>query len=111
MLLFFLPPIAFLLLRLVMPHPTGSVAQTARQVLGIATVAVAPVVASIVGRLLAPHYFTLPGRRLKAALAAIVAIVALIGFLVGHFNDRLLTCAEFVVAGDNPPPNCARVEK
>jgi 4-amino-4-deoxy-L-arabinose transferase-like glycosyltransferase len=106
-LLFFLPPIALLLLRLVVPHPHGAVAQTADRLLNVATIAVVPFVAGIIVRLLAPNYFTLPDGRLKLTVAAIVATVALIGFLVGHFNDRFLTCEEFIVAGDDPAPNCA----
>ncbi|MGN9774517.1 hypothetical protein ACTMS0_01850 [Micromonospora sp. H33] len=106
-LLFFLPPIGLWLLRLAVPRPFGAVAQTADHVLSVATVAVVPFVAAIVVRLLAPNYFTLPGRRLKVILAAIVTTVALIGFLVGHFNDRFLTCEEFIVAGADPAPRCA----
>ncbi|MBM0257073.1 hypothetical protein [Micromonospora sp. 4G55] len=106
-LLFFLLPIAFLLVRLAVPHPQGAVAQTVYRVLNIAAIAVVPFVAGVVVRLLAPNYFTLPSRRLRLTVAAIVATVALVGFLVGHFNDRFLTCEDFIVAGDDPAPNCA----
>jgi len=61
----------------------------------------------VILRLVAPEYFTLPGRRVKAALVLVVAIVAGLGFLVGRFNNQILTCEEFIVAGDDPPRNCA----
>lgn len=109
-LLLFLPPITLQLLRLAVPL-RGAVAQDVERVLIVASIAVVPFIAGIVVRLLAPSYFTLPGRRLKVALAAIVATVALIGFLFGHFNDRFLTCEDFIVAGDYPAQNCVHGTK
>ncbi|MGW3889092.1 hypothetical protein ACWD69_10420 [Micromonospora chokoriensis] len=109
-LLFFLPPLASQLARLVIPHPHGEVIATVDRVLAVATIAVVPVVAAIVLRLLAPTYFTLPGHRLKVTVAAIVAVVALLGFLTGRFNDHFLTCEDFVVAGEDPAPNCTRTK-
>ncbi|WP_074315597.1 hypothetical protein [Micromonospora cremea] len=106
-LLLFLPPIALLLLRLAVPHPLGDVGRIADQVLNVAALAVVPFVTAILLRLLAPRYFTLPGLRLKLTVAAIVATVALAGFLVGNFNYRFVTCADFIVAGEEPPSNCA----
>ncbi|MBQ0904393.1 hypothetical protein [Micromonospora sp. U21] len=106
-LLLFLPPFVLLLLRLAVPHPLGDVGRIADRVLNVASLAVVPFVAAIVLRLLAPEYFTLPGRRLKLTVAAIVATVALTGLLVGHFNYRFVTCADFTVAGEDPPSNCA----
>lgn len=109
-LLLFLPPVVLLLERLVVPDPHG-VALAVDRILAVVSIAVVPFVASIILRLLAPNYFTLPGRRLKVALAVIVATVAVIGFLVGHFNDRFLTCGDFVVAGEAPARNCAHDEQ
>ncbi|GAB3345970.1 hypothetical protein RMN56_19455 [Micromonospora halotolerans] len=73
--------------------------------LAVVTIAVVPVVATIVVRLLAPSYFTLPGHRLQLTVVAIVAAVALLGFLTGRFNDHFLTCEDFIVAGEDPAPN------
>ncbi|WP_200211520.1 hypothetical protein [Micromonospora coerulea] len=109
-LVLFLPPIGLLLLRLVVGHPHSAFEQTAARVVNVATIAVAPFVVAIIVRLLAPNYFTLPGRRLKVTVVVIVAIVALTGFLVGHFNSRFLACQDFIVAGDDPPPNCHKDE-
>ncbi|RLP95870.1 hypothetical protein EAD98_12305 [Micromonospora sp. CV4] len=106
-LVFFLPPILLLVLRLVVPRPLGGLGQTIDQVLNVVSLAVVPFLAVIVVQLLAPSYFSLPGRRLKLTVVAIVAIVAVIGFFVGQFNDRFITCADFVVAGEDPAPNCA----
>jgi hypothetical protein len=36
----------------------------------------------------------------------VVAVVAVLGFLVGWFNNQVYTCEEFIVAGDEPPANC-----
>lgn len=55
----FLPPIAFVLLRLVVPHPNG-VVQAVDRVLVVASFVLLPFVTAIVVRLLAPRYFTLP---------------------------------------------------
>lgn len=105
-LVLFLPPIGLLLLRLVVGHPHSAFEQTVARVVNVAAIVVVPFVAAIVVRLLAPNYFTLPGRRLKVTVVVIVAIVALTGFLVGHFNGRFLACQDFIVAGDDPPSNC-----
>jgi hypothetical protein len=109
-LLFFLPPLVFQLARLVIPHPHGEVIATVDRVLAVATIAVVPVVAAIVVRLLAPNYAALPGRRLKVIVVAIVATVALLGFLTGYFNDHFLTCEDFIVAGEDPAPNCTHTK-
>ncbi|MCG5437687.1 hypothetical protein [Micromonospora foliorum] len=109
-LLFFAPPLVLQLARLVIPHPHGDVIATVESVLAVATIAVLPVVATIVLRLLAPNYFTLPGRRLKITMAAIVVGVTLLGFLTGYFNDHFLTCQDFIVAGEDPAPNCTHTK-
>lgn len=61
----------------------------------------------MIARLLAPDYFTLPGRRIKAAVVATVAVIAVAGYLVGRYNYRFLTCEEFEITGEHPPANCA----
>lgn len=94
-----------------MGHPHGAVEHTVALVLEVAAIAVLPFVAAIIVFLLAPNYFTLPGRGLKVTLVVIVAIVALTGFLVGHFNSRFLACQDFIVAGDDPPSNCHNDEQ
>ena len=51
----------------------------------------------------------------KASLAllpiggvALVAVVGILGFIVGRENDRFLTCSDFAIAGSAEPENCAR---
>lgn len=105
--LLLLPPIALVLQELVVVHP-GVVARTAERILSIAALVVVPIVVRIVGGLLAPDYFHLPGRRTRVTVIAIIAIVALIGFLAGRANNRYMTCEDFIIAGDDPPKNCAR---
>lgn len=57
-------------------------------------------------RIIAPEYFALSTRRLRLTAVAIVLIVAAMGYLVGRFNYQILTCQEFLVAGDDTPANC-----
>lgn len=53
-----------------------------------------------------PEHFALPSRRLRATAIGIVLLVALTGFLAGQLNHQLLTCRDFVIAGDDTPANC-----
>ncbi|MBQ0897235.1 hypothetical protein KBX37_29880 [Micromonospora sp. U56] len=80
------------------------------RVLLVATAAVSPIVLWVVARILAPDYFTLPDQRARIAVVTVVAAVAVLGYVAGRFNDRLLTCEDFRVAGDDLPKNCLRVE-
>jgi hypothetical protein len=65
-----------------------------------------PLTLWVLARILAPEYFALSTRRLRLTAVAIVLIVAVMGYLAGRFNDHILTCQEFVVAGDETPANC-----
>lgn len=50
---------------------------------------------------------TAPARhRQRLGLVALVAVVTLVGFVVGHNNDRIMECSDFVVAGSHAPENC-----
>jgi hypothetical protein len=48
------------------------------------------------------------GDRRQHALwvAAIVGTVAVMGYLVGTFNDRIMTCGDFSLAGASQPSDC-----
>jgi hypothetical protein len=70
------------------------------------TVVSLPLTLWALARILAPEYFALSSRRLRAAAVGIVLVVAAAGYLVGRFNDQVLTCQDFVVAGDDTPANC-----
>ena len=65
-----------------------------------------PITLWAVARIVAPEYFELSTLRLRLAGAAIVAVVAVAGLLAGQFNQHIVTCRDFVVAGDDTPPNC-----
>lgn len=65
-----------------------------------------PLVLWVVARLLAPGYFALPERRMKIGSVCIIAVVAGVGLLVGHFNDHFYSCWNFLIAGDYQPDNC-----
>jgi hypothetical protein len=59
-----------------------------------------------VARIVAPDYFELSTLRLRLAGAAIVLVVAAAGLLSGQFNYHVVTCQDFIVAGDDTPANC-----
>ena len=101
------PPILLFLYRLATPqkHAVEAI-RLSDNALVILNIVVLPVIGWIVARLLAPEYFNLPGWRLKLAVLTTVAIIAAIGYLAGRFNDRSLTCQDFITAGDKPPANC-----
>jgi hypothetical protein len=106
----FAPPLLIVMLRLVFPvnHRIRQAfaVQVADRVLVVATVAVLPFVIWILARLLAPDYFTLPSRRAKIAVVAIISAVAVLGFAVGRLNTHFLTCEDFQIAGDDEPKGC-----
>jgi hypothetical protein len=106
----FAPPLLLVVLRFVFPvnHSIREAyaVRIADRVLVVATAAVVPFIMWIIARLLAPDYFTLPGRRAKIGVIAIIATVALIGFAVGRLNTHFLTCEDFQIAGDDEPKGC-----
>lgn len=46
--------------------------------------------------------------RTRLAVVALVAIIGLVGFVVGREHPRFMTCADFRVAGAAEPENCVR---
>jgi hypothetical protein len=107
----FTPPLLLVLVQLAFPvNHSGALVRVIAHILVVTTVAVLPVVIWVVARLLAPQYFTLPDRRAKVGVIAVVAFVALLGYALGQFNDHFLTCEDFQVAGDAPPKSCAHTQ-
>ena len=41
-------------------------------------------------------------------LAAVVGTVAIAAFGLGQFNNRFLTCNDFIISGNDTPPGCAQ---
>jgi hypothetical protein len=106
----FTPPLLIVLLRFIFPvnhaiRATYAV-RIADRVLLVATLACTPVIIWVIARLLAPTYFTLPGRRAKIAVIAVISVVAVIGFAIGRLNTHFLTCEDFQIAGDDTPKGC-----
>jgi hypothetical protein len=100
-------PIVWLIARFVQPFGADSNAEHVFDLVLIGlSVAFLPVTLFAAARIVAPDYFTLPGRRLKIAALAIVALLGATGFLVGQFNYRFTSCQDYVTAGDNQPSNC-----
>ena len=53
-----------------------------------------------------PEVETIRSKKLQFGLVAIVGILALCGFLAGSKNYLLMTCEDFLIAGDTEPANC-----
>jgi hypothetical protein len=105
----FLPPVLLFLFRLFTPGK--NVTPTITDIddgLVFLNVAAFPFILLIVARLLAPQYFSLKTRRLQIASVVIVVCVAVIGYLAGRYNYRLLTCRDFAITGADPPTNCRK---
>ncbi|MFS4439417.1 hypothetical protein ACMA5I_14490 [Paracoccaceae bacterium GXU_MW_L88] len=57
-----------------------------------------------------PEVTEIHDRRLTHFLAAITLFTAFLAYLSGHYNNLLLTCDDFEIAGDFQPGNCAQAE-
>jgi hypothetical protein len=99
-------PLLWLIFRFLTPYRRPGY-HTVDTVLALASLASLPVILWIVARLLAPDYFALRDRRLQIAAIAIIAVVTAIGYVVGLYNYRYLTCEDFTVSGNDTPANCA----
>src|SRR5215211_3951376 len=66
----------------------------------------APFLAALLLRVTISGYEEIPPRR-RLIGAAVVVIVAIASFGLGQFNNRFLTCNDFIVSGNDPPRGCA----
>ncbi len=100
-------PLIWLVVRFLEPFGNSSrVERGLEAVLVGMTLASVPFTLWAVARIMAPEFFVLRGRRLKAAVVTIVVLVAVTGFLVGQFNNRFTSCQDYVIAGDDEPATC-----
>lgn len=51
-------------------------------------------------------FLSLPSRRLRISLIAVVFAIISIAYVAGSNNDALLTCGDFRISGNDQPPNC-----
>ena len=100
-------PSLWLLLALVVPEAGAKPWSRALFYVAIVlTLAGAPFLAALLLRVTIAGYAQIPNRgRLLAA--AIVGIVAIASFGLGKFNNRFLTCNDFVISGNDTPPSCS----
>jgi hypothetical protein len=70
------------------------------------TLAGAPFLAALLLRVTIAGYQQIPSRR-RLVAAAVVGTVAIAAFGLGQFNNRFLTCNDFVISGNDTPPGCA----
>jgi hypothetical protein len=66
-----------------------------------------PFLAALLLRVTVAGYEQIPNRR-RLLAAAIVAIVAITSFGLGKFNNRFLTCNDFVISGNDTPATCSQ---
>lgn len=101
-------PVVWLAWRLVVPvgGQWHSVYRTVNAILIGVVLVTLPLTLWAVARIIAPDYFELSTLRLRLAGAAIVLVVGVAGLLTGQFNYHVVTCQDFIVAGDDTPANC-----
>jgi hypothetical protein len=73
----------------------------------ILTLAGIPFIAALLLRVTVAGYEQIPSRR-RLVAAAVVGIVAIVAFGLGQFNNRFLTCNDFIISGNDTPPGCAQ---
>ncbi|MFE9454191.1 hypothetical protein [Streptomyces sp. NPDC006739] len=98
-------PSAWILLAMVAPRSHGfpylHYFETAITLVG------APVLTWLLSRILLTDYAALPVHERLGAVAVTI-IVGVLAFLLGKFNFLFLTCADYVVSGNNSPAHCAQ---
>jgi hypothetical protein len=72
----------------------------------VLTLAGIPFLAALLLRVTIAGYEQIPSRR-RLVAAAVVGIVAIAAFGLGQFNNRFLTCNDFIISGNDTPPGCA----
>ncbi len=70
------------------------------------TLAGTPFIAALLLRVTIAGYEQISSRR-RLVAAAVVGIVATTAFGLGQFNNRFLTCNDFIISGNDTPPGCA----
>jgi hypothetical protein len=73
----------------------------------VLTLAGIPFLTALLLRVTIAGYEQIPSRR-RLVAAAVVALVAIASFGLGQFNNRFLTCSDFIVSGNDTPPGCAQ---
>jgi hypothetical protein len=101
-------PSLWLLLAFVLPEAGSEALSRALFFLAIVlTLAGIPFLAALVLRVTISGYEQIPARR-RLVAAGLVAIVAIASFGLGKFNNRFLTCNDFIVSGNDTPNGCAQ---
>jgi hypothetical protein len=75
-------------------------------VLGALVLTTFPYTVWVAARLMGFEFFRLV-RIERLVVVALIALVGLLGWYVGRYNDRFVTCRDFVRMGDFAPANCA----
>jgi len=100
-------PLAWTVFRILAPTGTPGYWHQVELLLLLLTLVALPLTLWTVGLIVAPELFTLPTRRLRLTAVLIVALISATGYLFGAYNNQVLTCHDFIIAGDDTPSNCA----
>ncbi len=102
-------PLAWLLSASVLVGSTTEAME--RPIFVIALVVVAttsvPITLKLLVDMFTPELAHAESRRLTLSVIGLVALIGVIGFVVGRNNDRYMICEDFVIAGAHEPDNCA----
>jgi hypothetical protein len=99
-------PSAWLIAAFALPTGTEAGHSTALYWFALAlTLAGAPYLAWTLLRITLVGYDTLT-RRQRWVVVGVVAAVALLGLTLGRLTPYFLTCDDFTISGNSPPPGC-----
>ncbi len=65
-----------------------------------------PYMIYVIASITDPEIVDIPNKRLRYGLVLIAVIVGILGFSIGNYQDRFLTCHQFEVSGDYVPEKC-----
>ncbi len=102
-----LVPSAWLVLALLTPTGEESLLRDVAQVIGtVITILGIPVMAVLLMRVASPAALDVRDRRDRLAAGLAVLVVVVMSYGAGALNANFLTCDDFVVSGNSPPPGC-----
>lgn len=104
-------PSVWLLVTLFTPEETTDLVVLIVDLVAIVTVLLGlPFTMWVLVRIMWPDLGGHTSWRTRWLVIGVVVGVAIVSYLIGLNQDRFLTCEEFTIAGNSPPPGCVHVE-